>query len=147
MNPPSLAASAASWATSTIHLAKACASSGVAFASTMSSVSRSSCSTAAPAWLLSATLKPFIGFSRCWPIAMTCCDTTSSSSSCVGGAPTPRRVAIVSLESSIGPPGSASEIAMPAIIGARRTRTHSSSVNAASAVMSNSFRLGLMPRG
>ena len=39
-----------------------------------------------------------------------------------------RTVAIVSLVASMGPPGSASEIAMPATIGARSTRVHSSSV-------------------
>ena len=39
-------------------------------------------------------------------------------------------VAIDSLAASMGPPGSASEIASPATIGARTTRDHSSSVNA-----------------
>ena len=38
------------------------------------------------------------------------------------------RVAIVSLVASIGPPGSASEIAIPATNGARTIRRHSSSV-------------------
>ena len=37
-------------------------------------------------------------------------------------------VAIVSLVASMGPPGSANEIAIPATIGARTTRAHSSSV-------------------
>jgi hypothetical protein len=36
--------------------------------------------------------------------------------------------ALVSLTASIGPPGSASEIAMPATSGARPRRAHSSSV-------------------
>ena len=39
-----------------------------------------------------------------------------------------RNDAIVSLATSIGPPGSASEIATPATSGARRILVHSSSV-------------------
>ena len=51
-----------------------------------------------------------------------------------------RTDAIVSLVASIGPPGSASEIAMPATIGARMTRVHSSSVKSFLVVTYASFR-------
>jgi hypothetical protein len=46
-------------------------------------------------------------------------------------------VAIDSLAISIGPPGSANEIAIPATNGARRTRTHSSSVKSLFVVMTH----------
>src|SRR6187455_2489376 len=48
--------------------------------------------------------------------------------------------AIDSLSASIGPPGSASEIARPATSGARPSRVHSSSVKSALVVMSGPYR-------
>ena len=54
--------------------------------------------------------------------------TSASSCSRLGGLVADLSVAIVSLAASIGPPGSASEIAMPAMNGARTIRVHSSSV-------------------
>ena len=53
---------------------------------------------------------------------------SASSCSRLGGFVADFSDALVSLASSIGPPGSAREIAIPATNGARRTRTHSSSV-------------------
>ena len=50
-----------------------------------------------------------------------------------------RNDATVSLASSIGPPGSASEIATPTTSGARRTRVHSSSVKSCLDVMATSW--------
>ena len=47
---------------------------------------------------------------------------------------------MVSFVASIGPPGSASEIAMPATNGARTTRDHSSSVKSLFVVMAASPR-------
>src|SRR3954454_7656660 len=58
--------------------------------------------------------------------------STSSPRPPVPAAPTTDfRVADVSLTTSIGPPGSDSEIAMPATNGARLSRAHSSSVKSA----------------
>ena len=56
----------------------------------------------------------------------------SEQSSWLGGTVAARSVAIISFEISIGPPGSAIVMAIPATIGARSTRSHSSSVNDAS---------------
>jgi hypothetical protein len=61
--------------------------------------------------------------------------TAASNSSWLGGTVAARSVAIPSFKTSIGPPGSAIVIAIPATIGARRTRSHSSSVNDALDVM------------
>ena len=53
----------------------------------------------------------------------------------LAGGTVGRSVAIISFEISIGPPGSAIVIAIPATKGARSTRCHSSSVNDAFDVM------------
>jgi len=73
-------------------------------------------------------LKSPTGFCFFWAIAMMSCDRAVRSSSSDGGDEAALSVAIVSCVISMGPPGSAIEIAMPAIIGARRSRAHSSSV-------------------
>jgi len=73
-------------------------------------------------------LKPAIGFCFSFTIERISCEMATSSSSWLGGVDVALRVAIVSLASSIGPPGSAIEMASPATNGARRSRTHSCSV-------------------
>jgi hypothetical protein len=73
-------------------------------------------------------LKPLITFSRCCACAMASCETATRSSSVLSGALRVRWAARTSLVSSIGPPGSANEIAIPATIGARSSTVHSSSV-------------------
>src|SRR6266540_1946184 len=72
--------------------------------------------------------------------------TDVSSSSWLGGSVADRRDAIVSLVSSIGPPGSAIEIAKPATNGARRIRIHSSSVKSFLDVMATSLGARYQPR-
>src|SRR6188472_4463948 len=61
--------------------------------------------------------------------------TSVSSCSRLGGLVADFRVAIVSLAASIGPPGSASEIARPATKGPRTILVHSSSVKVSFVVM------------
>src|SRR5215203_7389205 len=68
--------------------------------------------------------------------------TSVSSCSRLGGLVADLTVAIVSLAISIGPPGSASEIAIPATSGARRTRTHSSSLKSLLVVTTLSSSVG-----
>ena len=60
---------------------------------------------------------------------MACTSSATSASSCsrLGGLVADFIVAIVSLAASIGPPGSASEIASPATNGARTIRVQSAS--------------------
>ena len=66
----------------------------------------------------------------CFSCTMPWTSRATSASSCsrLGGLVAVFSVAIVSLVASIGPPGSASEIAIPATNGARTIRRHSSSV-------------------
>src|SRR5687768_5838627 len=59
----------------------------------------------------------------------------------LGGFVADFTVPIDSLASSIGPPGSAMEIASPATNGARRTRAHSSSVKSLFVVMTSPPRV------
>src|ERR1700761_8716204 len=69
--------------------------------------------------------------------------TSVSSCSRLGGFVALRSVAMVSFVASIGPPGSASEIAMPATNGARTIRAHSSSVKSLFVVTPSSSRLAM----
>jgi hypothetical protein len=62
---------------------------------------------------------------------------SASNCSRLGGFVADFNDADVSLVSSMGPPGSAMEIAIPATNGARRTRTHSSSVKSLFVVMTS----------
>jgi hypothetical protein len=139
MNPPSFAASAAAWAVATSHPRNASISSGVALAATIASTARSSSRISAPAVAELLGLKLFAGFCRCWIMAWMSRATAASSSCWLGGTVAARSVAIPSLEISIGPPGSAIVIAKPATIGARRTRSHSSSVKDAFDVIRSPF--------
>ena len=127
MKPPSLAASAAAWAAVTSQVPKAAASSAEALAPTIATTPRSSSSTPSPG-LGPSGLKPLSGFSRFCAISWMSSATSESSCSRDGGFVAFFSVAIDSLAVSIGPPGSASEMARPATSGARRTRVHSSSV-------------------
>ena len=72
------------------------------------------------------------------PYACTFRATAANSSSWLGGRVADRNDATDSLATSIGPPGSASEIATPATSGARRIRVHSWSVKSCSDVMATS---------
>jgi NADPH:quinone reductase-like Zn-dependent oxidoreductase len=143
MKPPSLPASAAAWAATSSHRRNASASSGVALAVTSSLTSRSSSSTCWPP----VGLKSPKGFCRCRVSACTSKATAASSSSWLGGRVADRKVAVVSLATSIGPPGSASEIATPATNGARRIRVHSWSVKSCLDVMATSWERGVSPTG
>jgi hypothetical protein len=80
-------------------------------------------------------LKLRAGFCFCWIMTWMSRATAASNSCWLGGTVAARSVAIPSFEISIGPPGSAIVIAIPATIGARRTRSHSSSVKDAFDVM------------
>src|SRR5215211_7632335 len=71
---------------------------------------------------------------------------SASSCSRVGGLVADFKDAADSLASSIGPPGSAREIAIPATNGARRTRIHSSSVKSLFVVMTRLYPLNLCRR-
>jgi hypothetical protein len=81
--------------------------------------------------------KPPSGFfrSRASATASRAIACASSPRSPASAAVTVFSVAAVSLTASIGPPGSASEIAMPATNGARLRRVHSSSVKSAFVVI------------
>ena len=94
----------------------------------MSFTAESSSSTNAPASAELSGLNPAKGFCLWLTMDMMSCDTSMSSCSRDGGVEACFKVAIVSWDNSIGPPGSASEIAIPATNGARRRRFHSSSV-------------------
>jgi hypothetical protein len=134
MKPPSFPASAAAWAAATSHLRNASTSWGVALAVTSSLTARSSSSTCWPP----RGLKSPSGFCLCWASAWTSRAIDASSSSWLGGRVADRSDAMVSLATSIGPPGSASEIATPATSGARRIQVHSSSVKSCLDVMATS---------
>src|SRR4051812_29889676 len=92
--------------------------------------SPSSARISTPAFAPELGLKPPSGFLRCAASA------TTSLAIAPGSSPRPPpsaprtvlSVAAVSLTASIGPPGSAREIAIPATNGARLSRAHSSSV-------------------
>jgi hypothetical protein len=127
MKPPSLAASALACAACISHCRKASASSGVAFADRISLTFLSSPATCSRTVAALRSIS-FITLLRCCCWASASCDTATRSSSSVGGAPAARIAAMLSLVSSIGPPGSASETAKPATVGARRRAAHSSSV-------------------
>ena len=103
----------------------------------------STISRAAPAPF--AGLNPASGLLRCFVSAVTsrAIASTSSPRPPPSAAPTTvRSVAAVSFTASIGPPGSASEIAMPAMNGARLSCVHSSSVKSVFDVMSASSGSG-----
>src|SRR5215218_7958911 len=135
MKPPSLAASAAACAVVSSHCLKAAVSSAVALELTMALTACSSSRICCPACVALVGLKPLSGFWLCWVIAWTSKAISASSCSRVGGLVADFKDAADSLASSIGPPGSAREIAIPATRGARRTRTHSSSVKSLFVVM------------
>jgi hypothetical protein len=88
----------------------------------------SSSRTIFPASAALSGLNPASGFCFWFIIEAISWETATSSSSRVGGVVAALRVAIVSFAISIGPPGSAIEMASPATNGARRSRIHSSSV-------------------
>src|SRR5690349_3970510 len=72
--------------------------------------------------------------------------TSARSCSRLGGLVADRIVAIVSFAASIGPPGSASEIARPATNGARTIRAQSSSEKSLFVVTPHTFRAPAAPR-
>src|SRR5215211_2090505 len=118
MKPPSLAASAAACAVMSSHSLKAGISSAVALELTMALTARSSSRICCPAVAAFVGLKPLSGFCLCWVIAWTSKAISVSSCSRVGGLVADFKDAADSLASSIGPPGSAREIAIPATNGA-----------------------------
>src|SRR5215212_8867042 len=146
MKPPSLAASAAACAVVSSHCLKAAISSAVAFELTMALTACSSSRICCPAVAAVVGLKPLSGFCLCWVIAWTSKAISASSCSRVGGLVADFKDAEDSLASSIGPPGSAREIAIPATNGARRTRIHSSSVKSLFVVMTRPSPLNLCRR-
>ena len=96
--------------------------------------SRSSSRISTPAFAPLPGLNPVSGFLRCLESSATsrAIAATRSPRPPASAAPsTVFSVADVSLTASIGPPGSASEIAMPATNGARLIRAHSASVKSA----------------
>src|SRR5688572_14769036 len=144
MKPPSLAASAAACATASNHARTASASSSVAFSETMRLISLSSSRISVPAAAPLLGLNPETGFlrSRAWSrTSLAIASTSAPRPLSPAAASTLWRVALVSLNASIGPPGSASEIAMPARNGARLTRVHSSSLKSVLEVMISSGSL------
>src|SRR4051794_35269146 len=142
MNPPSLAASAARWAHSSSHSEKAWVSSGVAFVATMPRTRESSSRICLPARPAESGLKPLTGFWCRSAIALTSWATSPTRSPRPSWivVPTTLTTAPVSLTTSMGPPGSASVIAMPATRGARTMADHSSSLNSAFPVMSRRYQ-------
>ena len=62
----------------------------------------------------------------CW--ASASCETATKSSWSPGGVPAARSAAMLSLDISIGPPGSESETANPATVSGGGSAAHSSSV-------------------
>ena len=95
---------------------------GRGLAATIACTARSSSSTCLARFRSLAGLYPLSGLCRCCAMAWTSSATSASSCSRLGGLVALFIVAIDSLVASIGPPGSASEIARPATIGARTTR-------------------------
>src|SRR5215213_11711593 len=146
MKPPSLAASAAACAVVSSHCLKAAVSSAAALELTMALTACSSSRICCPAVAALVGLKPLSGFCLCWVIAWTSNAISASSCSRVGGLVADFKDAEDSLASSIGPPGSAREIAIPATNGARRIRIHSSSVKSLFVVMTRLSPLNLCRR-
>src|SRR4051794_38243984 len=142
MNPPSLAASAARWAHSSSHSEKAWVSSGVAFAATMPRTRESSSRICLPARPAESGLKPLTGFWCRSAISLTVWATSPTRSLRPSWivVPTTLTTAPVSLTTSMGPPGSASVIAVPATRGARTMADHSSSLNSAFPVMGRRYQ-------
>src|SRR5918994_4638420 len=137
MNPPSFAASAAFCAHSMIHARNSSASSGLAFALAISLARDSSSTISLPA-MAPLGLKSPAGFLRCSasPRTSRASSPVSSSRCPLAELVTTLTTAEVSFRTSIGPPGSASVIAMPATIGERTSVAHSSSVKSAFVVIS-----------
>src|SRR3954469_21630593 len=135
MKPPSFAASAAACAVTISQSRNASVSSGVALAATIRSTSRSSSRISAAAVGGLVGLKSLAGLCFACICAWISNATALRSSSWLGGTVAERMVAIPSFEISIGPPGSAIVMATPTTNGARRTRSHSSSLKAALPVM------------